>query len=380
MSAPTSGSSTFAPVKLSDGSSVPGVGFGIGTAHFGNDGPELVETIKTALKVGFRHLDGAESYKVRTCSRSTRCGARFEALIKLSLSRPQNEESLGKAIAECGLPREELYGPSSLTPTHAQGRKLTLRLAVTTKCGAGLKDIPTSFDSSLQKLGLAHVDLYLIHWPQDFPKPGYPTIEQAWKQLEAIRDSGRAKAIGVSNFRVRDLEKILAMPDLKHKPACNQIEFHPFMYTAGEELYQFCASLALPLLPRARPALTLPRRPPAGKQHDIVIEAYGPTSPAFRFDGNRGDFDGVLDKVTKAVAARAGEGKVEPSQVLLRLAAQRGAVVITTSGKDWRMKEQLAAGALPELTQDEIDELVAAAKPTPQRAFMKHMDDTETEF
>ncbi|GAA5894126.1 hypothetical protein JCM8208_002354 [Rhodotorula glutinis] len=303
-------SSTFAPVTLGDGATVPGVGFGIGTAHFGNDGPELVETIKTALKVGFRHLDGAESYK--------------------------NEESLGKAIAEGGVPREELY--------------------VTTKCGAGLKDIQSSFDGSLKKLGLAHVDLYLIHWPQDFPKPGYPTIEQAWKQLEAIKDSGRAKSIGVSNFRVRDLEKILAMSDLKHKPVVNQIEFHPFMYTAGEELYQFC------------------------KKHDIAIEAYGPTSPAFRFDGNRGEFDGILDKVTKAVAARTGKDKVEPSQVLLRLAAQRGAIVITTSGKDWRMKEQLAAGALPELTQDEIDELVEAAKPAPQRAFMKHMDDTETEF
>lgn len=76
-----------------------------------------------------------------------------------------------------------------------------------------------------------------------------------------------------------------------------------------------------------------------GKKHDIAIEAYGPTSPAFRFDGNRGNFDAVLEEVSKAVAQRAGKDKVEPSQVLLRLAAQRGAIVITTSGKDWRMKE-----------------------------------------
>jgi len=302
--------STFAPVSLSDGAIVPGLGFGVGTAHFGGDSPELVQTIKTALEVGFRHLDGAEAYK--------------------------NEESLGKAIAESGIPRDELY--------------------VTTKSGPGLKDIPASFDQSLKKLGLSHVDLYLIHWPYDFPKPGYPTIEEAWKALEAIKDSGRAKSIGVSNFRVRDLEKILAIPDLKHKPACNQIEFHPFMYEAGEELFQYC------------------------KKHDIAIEAYGPTSPAFRFDGNRGNFDAVLEEVSKAVAQRAGKDKVEPSQVLLRLAAQRGAIVITTSGKDWRMKEQLAAGALPELTQDEIDELVKAAKPAPQRAFMKHMDDKDTEY
>ncbi|GAA6052784.1 hypothetical protein JCM3770_003547 [Rhodotorula araucariae] len=300
--------STFAPVSLADGNTVPGLAFGVGTAHFGRDTPELVETVKTALAVGFRHLDGAEAYG--------------------------NEGSLGKAIAESGIPRSELF--------------------ITTKSGPGLKDIPASFEQSLKKLGVDSVDLYLIHWPYDFPKPGYPTLEEAWKQLEAIKDSGRAKSIGVSNYRLRDLEKLLAIPDLKHKPAVNQIEFHPFMYEAGEELYQFC------------------------KKHDIVLEAYGPTSPVLRFSG--GEFDQVLDKVTKAVAQRAGKDKVEPSQVLLRLAAQRGAIVITTSGKDWRMKEQLAAGALPELTQDEIDELVKAAKPAPQRAFMKHMDDATTEY
>ncbi|GAA5996268.1 aldo/keto reductase [Rhodotorula paludigena] len=300
--------STYADVKLPDGNSAPGVAFGVGTAHFGSDNDTIVGYVKTAIDVGFRHLDAAEAYG--------------------------NETSVGKAIAQSGVPRSELF--------------------VTTKAGPGLKDPLSSFESSLKKLGLDYVDLYLIHWPYDFVKPGYPTIQEAWKALESIKDSGRARSIGVSNFRIRDLEKILSIPDLKHKPAANQIEFHPFMYEAGEELYQFC------------------------KKHDIVLEAYGPTSPVLRFSG--GEFDGVLDKVTKAVAQRADKDKVEPSQVLLRLAAQRGAIVVTTSSKDWRMKEQLAAGALPELTQQEIDELVAAAKPAPQRAFMKHMDDTNTEY
>ncbi|BGP37951.1 hypothetical protein JCM10450v2_001888 [Rhodotorula kratochvilovae] len=331
--------STFAPVSLADGNTVPGLAFGVGTAHFGSDTPELVETVKTALAVGFRHLDGAEAYG--------------------------NEISLGKAIAQSGIPRSELF--------------------VTTKSGPGLKDIPASFEQSLKKLGLDHVDLYLIHWPYDFPKPGYPTLEKAWKQLEAIKDSGKAKSIGVSNYRLRDLEKLLAIPDLKHKPVVNQIEFHPFMYEAGEELYQFCTypillfvDLYLLTLSLRFPLPLSPVEQYTGKKHDIVIEAYGPTSPVLRFSG--GEFDGVLDKVTKAVAQRAGKDKVEPSQVLLRLAAQRGAIVVTTSGKDWRMKEQLAAGDLPELTQDEIDELTKAAKPAPQRAFMKHMDDTTTEY
>ncbi|GAA5868454.1 hypothetical protein JCM8547_006280 [Rhodosporidiobolus lusitaniae] len=302
--------STFAPHKLADGNTVPGVAYGVGTAWFGKEkdgqvNQDIVDAVKLAIKNGFRHLDGAEAYG--------------------------NEVSLGVGIKESGVPREELF--------------------ITTKSGPGLKDIRTSFAASLKKLDVDFVDLYLIHWPQDFPKPGYPTIQEAWKVMEEIKDSGKAKSIGVSNFRVRDLKKILSISDLKHKPAVNQIEFQPFMYEAGEELYQHL------------------------KKNDIALEAYGPTSPITKF-ANDG-FTAAMDKVVKAVTDRYGKGEVEPGQVLLKLAAQRGAIVITTSGKEWRMKQQLAAGALPDLTQEEIDSLVAAAKPAPQRAFMQHMDKDE---
>ncbi|GAA6016526.1 hypothetical protein JCM10207_002827 [Rhodosporidiobolus poonsookiae] len=297
--------STYPSHTLADGQSVPGVAFGVGTAWFGKekDGQphkETVDAVKTALSVGFRHLDGAEAYG--------------------------NEVSLGAAIKESGIPREELF--------------------VTTKSGPGLKGVRASFEASLKKLGLSYVNLYLIHWPYDFPKLD-TTIEETWKVLEELKDAGLARSIGVSNFRVRDIEKILNIPDLKHKPAINQIEFHPFMYNAGEELYQYL------------------------KKHDIALEAYGPTSPITKFSG--GEFDGALDKVVKAVSERAGQD-VEGGQVLLKLASQRGAIVVTTSSKEWRLKQQLAAGGLPDLTQDEIDSLVSAAKPAPQRAFMKHMD------
>ncbi|GAA6027022.1 hypothetical protein JCM8097_006047 [Rhodosporidiobolus ruineniae] len=295
--------STFAPHKLSDGHTVPGIAFGVGTAWYGKekDGQvnrEIVDTVLLAIKNGYRHLDGAEAYG--------------------------NETSLGVAIKESGLPREELF--------------------VTTKSGPGLKDINASFDNSLKKLDLDYVDLYLIHWPYDFPKPGYPTIQEAWKTLESIKDSGRAKSIGISNFRVRDVQKILDIPDLKHKPAVNQIEFHPHVYEAAEELYQFL------------------------KKHNIALEAYGPTSSLTKFAND--EFSAALDKVAKARNA-------EPGQVLLKLAAQRGAIVITTSSKEERIKQQLAAGALSDLSQDEIDSLIKTAKPAPQRAFMKHMDGNE---
>lgn len=116
----------------------------------------------------------------------------------------------------------------------------------------------------------------------------------------------------------------------------------------------------------------------AVKKHDIKIAAYGPTTPLTRF-ANDG-FSAAFEKARKGVASRGKADKVEPGQVLLRLAAQRGAIVVTTSGKEYRMKEQLAAGALSELSREEMEELVEAAKPEPQRAFMKHMDDDKTEY
>ena len=85
----------------------------------------------------------------------------------------------------------------------------------------------------------------------------------------------------------------------------------------------------------------------------------------------------MLEQVTEAISARHGD-QVTTSQVLLKLASQR-ALVVTTSGKDWRMKEQLAAAALPDLTEQEVKRLTDAAKPH-SRGFMKHMDDKETEY
>ncbi|GAA5875460.1 hypothetical protein JCM16303_000637 [Sporobolomyces ruberrimus] len=296
--------STYPTIKFSDGNEAPGLAFGIGTAWFGRD---AVDAVKTALEVGFTHLDLAQAYK--------------------------NSESAGKALKESGMDPKSLF--------------------ITTKAGSGMKDVKKAIDEELEAIGVDCVDLWLLHWPYDFPKPDYPTLEEAWKAMIEVKEAGKAKSIGVSNFRVRDLQKIIDSKP-KELPVINQIEFHPFVYEASEELYQFC------------------------KHHNIRLAAYGPTCPITKFSG--GPFDKVLEQVTADVSSRHGGDKVEPSQVLLKLASQRGALVVTTSGKDWRMKQQLAAGSLPDLTEQEIESLVKAAQPAPQRGFMKHMDDKDTEY
>lgn len=239
-----------------------------------------------------------------------------------------------------------------------------------------MKDVKKAIDEELEAIGVDCVDLWLLHWPYDFPKPDYPTLEEAWKAMIEVKEAGKAKSIGVSNFRVRDLQKIIDSKP-KELPVINQIEFHPFVYEASEELYQFCGSRRAQFLAVLDRGADLPV-PLPGKHHNIRLAAYGPTCPITKFSG--GPFDKVLEQVTADVSSRHGGDKVEPSQVLLKLASQRGALVVTTSGKDWRMKQQLAAGSLPDLTEQEIESLVKAAQPAPQRGFMKHMDDKDTEY
>jgi len=174
-------------LTLNDGTEIPLLGYGTGTARakMGNkDGSnidkELVETIKLAINVGYYHLDGAEVYG--------------------------NEADLGVAIKQSGLPRERFY--------------------VTTKIdGVNPQDTEAAFAESLKKLQLDYVDLYLIHAPY-FAKTD-EELQQKWADLEKIQASGRAKSIGVSNFLQPHLEAILKTA--KVIPAINQIEYHPYL-------------------------------------------------------------------------------------------------------------------------------------------------------
>ncbi|GAA5834831.1 hypothetical protein JCM3766R1_003257 [Sporobolomyces carnicolor] len=295
--------STYGTIKLRDGTSVPGIAYGVGTSLFRQ---ECVQEVKAALSVGFRHLDMAEIY--------------------------ETSGSVGTAIKESGIKRDELF--------------------ITTKAGEGMKDLKKALDKELSALGVDSVDLWLLHFPHVLREdPDFPPMQELWRQMIECKKSGKAKAIGVSNWRIRDLQKIIdSAPE--ELPAINQIEYHPFLYNASEDVVQFC------------------------RKYEIAIAAYSPLAPITRFSGS--DFDRELEDVAAAISDRFGK-EVNGSQVLLKLARQRGCVVVTTSNKEWRSKEMLAAGALPDLTAEEQEKLVRAATPT-RRAFEEHMGQLDLEY
>lgn len=164
-------------IRLHDGRTIPQLGFGV----FKVDPAETERIVTDALEAGYRHLDTARIYG--------------------------NEEGVGRALAASGLPREELYVTTKLW-NDDQGTQSAL-------------DAFDAFDASLDRLGLDYVDLYLIHWPV----PAQDRYVESWQALAQIRESGRARSIGVSNFMVPHLERIIA--DTGVVPAVDQIELHP---------------------------------------------------------------------------------------------------------------------------------------------------------
>jgi diketogulonate reductase-like aldo/keto reductase len=255
-------------VTLNSGHEIPTIAFG--TWRIGN-GDKPVENAKTALSVGFSHIDTAQAYR--------------------------NEVEAGRALRESGLPRDKVF--------------------VTTKySGLDGLGIRASIHNSLKNLGISYVDLYLIHAPF-LAKPDIPT---AWKEMEALVDAGLARSIGVSNFGAKDLEILL-----KHArilPAANQILFHPYVYKQQLPTLEICT------------------------QHRIVVEGYSPLIPLTQYPY------GPVSGVVGAIATREG---VKPEQVLLAWAKAKGAVVVTTSSRRWRLEGYIAAGDLALTTSDLVD-------------------------
>jgi diketogulonate reductase-like aldo/keto reductase len=161
------------PIKLNDGTTIPLLAFGTGTAHYAKDAERLVAS---AINAGFTHLDGAQWYR--------------------------NEESLGAGIAAAGKDREQLF--------------VTTKLA---KPAEG-KTVRDTLVESLAQLRLEYVDLFLVHTPLQFnDEPG--RLKAVWKEMEALKKEGLTRSIGVSNFRAAQLREILDGAEIP--PSINQV-------------------------------------------------------------------------------------------------------------------------------------------------------------
>lgn len=255
-------------VRLNDGRDIPQLGFGV----FRVDPAETERIVGEALEVGYRHIDTARIY--------------------------DNEAGVGRALADSGIAREELF--------------------VTTKLwndDQGTKSAFDAFDASLDRLGLDYVDLYLIHWPS----PAKGLYVQTWKALEQIRESGRARSIGVSNFLVPHLEKLLAETDVV--PAVDQIELHPY--------HQQPATAAF------------------AAEHGIAIEAWGPLG--------QGKYP--LFELPEVADAAAAHGK-SPAQVVIRWHLQRGHIVFPKASSRAHIEQNFDVFDF-ELSEAEVEAITA---------------------
>ncbi|MEH7336433.1 aldo/keto reductase [Neobacillus drentensis] len=231
---------------LHNGVEMPWFGLGVFKVK---EGSEVIESVKSAIKNGYKSIDTAAIY--------------------------QNEEGVGQGIREAGVPREELFITSKVWNSD-QGYESTLK----------------AYETSLKKLGLDYLDLYLIHWP------GKTKYKETWKALEKLYKDGRVRAIGVSNFKVHHLEDLLK--DAEIKPMVNQVEYHPHL--SQRELLAFC------------------------QKEGIQLEAWSPLKQGQLLN----------DPVITEVAAKYGKSA---AQVILRWDLQNKVVTIPKSIKEQRIIE-----------------------------------------
>ncbi|EEB06813.1 NADH/NADPH dependent indole-3-acetaldehyde reductase AKR3C2 [Schizosaccharomyces japonicus yFS275] len=279
------------------GPEIPYPAYGVGTALFKKDknsglNPQVIESVKTAVEAGFRHLDCAQVYG--------------------------NEEEVGMALKEIDIPREKLF--------------------ITSKVFDDIGDIHEALGVSLRNIGVDYLDLFLLHTPLPFYEKNV-SFEKAWSELESELGQGRVHAIGVSNFRIKDLEPLLHIAAVK--PRVNQIEFHPQVFKAAKPILDFC------------------------KKNNIIVEGYGPLSPIVR------DSEGPTAQKVRELAKKYG---VSDTEILLNWCKSFGVLPITTSSKRERMATCLKFEKF-KLEQADIDALTELGVAHHKRIFMQHMDE-----
>ncbi len=235
------------PIVLNDGSLIPQLGFGVFQVPPG----QVFDTVTAALRAGYRSIDTAAAY--------------------------ENEEGTGRAIRHFGLPRDEVFVTTKLWNSE-QGYDSTLRACTT----------------SLDRLGLEYLDLYLIHWPV----PAADKFVDTFRAFQRLKADGRVRSIGVSNFRVTDLERVVA--ETGETPSVNQIELHPRL--VQRELREYHA------------------------EHAIATEAWSPLGQGTMLS------DPVITRI-------AGEVDRSPAQVIIRWHLQLGNIVIPKSVTPARIEQ-----------------------------------------
>ncbi|MEK5399868.1 aldo/keto reductase [Paenibacillus sp. FSL K6-2859] len=236
---------------LHNGVNMPWLGLGVFKVE---EGSELIQAVKSAIAHGYRSIDTAAIY--------------------------DNETGVGQAIKEAlqdnNLSRKELFVTSKVWTADM-----------------GYEETIAAYETSLAKLGLEYLDLYLIHWPV---KGKY---KETWRALETLYKEGRVKAIGVSNFQIHHLEEVM---DLEIKPMVNQVELHP--YLSQQALLSFC------------------------QEQGIQLEAWSPLMQGQLLD----------QPVLKQIAAKHSKSV---AQVIIRWDLQRGIITIPKSTKEHRIIENV---------------------------------------
>lgn len=238
---------------LYNGVNMPWFGLGVFKVE---EGPELVNAVRTAIQHGYRSVDTAAIYG--------------------------NEEGVGQGIREgleaAGIKREDLFVTSKVW-----------------NADLGYESTMKAYEESLRKLGLEYLDLYLIHWPVE------GKYIEAWKALETLYKEGRVKAIGVSNFQIHQLERL--MKETEIKPMVNQVEYHPRL--TQKELQSYCQA------------------------NGIQLEAWSPLMQGQLLDQE--DLQRIAEKHHKSIA-----------QIILRWDLQNGVVTIPKLTKEQRIIENAA--------------------------------------
>ena len=261
--------------KLHNGVEIPCVGFGTWRAP---DGETAYNAVRRAFEVGYRHIDTAAAYK--------------------------NEESVGRAIKDSGIPREEIFVTSKLWNTER-----------------GYEKALAAFDKTMERLGLDYLDLYLIHWPAAAHQhDNWDELNQgSWKALIELYRAGKIRAIGVSNFKPHHLESLVKSEVV---PMVNQIEIHPGHFT--EDTVEYC------------------------RKYNMLIEAWSPLGSGALLGNEL--LAGIAEKYGKSVA-----------QVCLRWCLQQGTLPLPKSVTPERIEANTDIFDF-ELSEDDMNEINSMEK------------------